>query len=66
MSYLHHEQPDIMCIQETKCSDDKLPEQVKEIEGYHVYWLSGDKEGYSGAGLLSKEEPMKVEYGIGK
>lgn len=55
-----------MCLQETKCSDDKLPEEVKKVEGYHAYWLSGDKDGYSGVGLLSKEEPQHVEYGIGK
>lgn len=64
LSYLHHEKPDVMCIQETKCSDDKLPEEVKEIEGYHAYWLSGDKEGYSGVGLISKEEPIEIKYGI--
>ncbi|KAF8774660.1 DNA-(apurinic or apyrimidinic site) endonuclease-like [Argiope bruennichi] len=64
LSYLHHEKPDIMCIQETKCSDDKLPPEVNNIDGYHSYWLAGDKDGYSGVGLLSKEEPISVHYGI--
>ncbi|GFT92762.1 DNA-(apurinic or apyrimidinic site) lyase, partial [Nephila pilipes] len=27
MSYLHQEEPDILCLQETKCSDDKLPSE---------------------------------------
>ncbi|CAL1294570.1 unnamed protein product [Larinioides sclopetarius] len=63
MSYLHHEKPDILCIQETKCSDDKLPPEVN-VEGYHCYWLAGDKDGYSGVGLLSKEKPISVQYGI--
>ncbi|PRD25918.1 UNVERIFIED_CONTAM: Apex1 [Trichonephila clavipes] len=64
MSYLHHEKPDILCLQETKCSDDKLPPEVN-VEGYHSYWLSGDKDGYSGVGLLSKQKPLSVQYGIG-
>ncbi|GFT48641.1 DNA-(apurinic or apyrimidinic site) lyase [Nephila pilipes] len=64
MSYLHHEKPDILCLQETKCSDDKLPSEVN-VEGYHSYWLSGDKDGYSGVGLLSKKKPLSVQYGIG-
>ncbi|GFS36863.1 DNA-(apurinic or apyrimidinic site) lyase [Trichonephila inaurata madagascariensis] len=63
MSYLHHEKPDILCLQETKCSDDKLPPEVN-VEGYHSYWLSGDKDGYSGVGLLSKQKPLSVQYGI--
>ncbi|XP_035225962.1 DNA-(apurinic or apyrimidinic site) endonuclease-like [Stegodyphus dumicola] len=64
-SYLTYEKPDIVCVQETKCSDDKLPDEVKNVDGYHTYWLSGDKDGYSGIGLLSKEKPIDVKYGIG-
>jgi len=63
-SYLAEEKPDILCVQETKCSDDKLPEEMKKVEDYHAYWLSGDKDGYSGVGILSKKEPVSVKYGI--
>ncbi|GIY32063.1 DNA-(apurinic or apyrimidinic site) endonuclease [Caerostris darwini] len=65
MLYVHHEKPDILCLQETKCSDDELPAEAN-IEGYHCYWLAGDQDGYSGVGLLSKEKPISVQYGIGK
>lgn len=65
LAYVKSENPDIMTIQETKCADSKLPKEVKELEGYHTYFLSGDQEGYSGIGLLSKVEPIKVTYGIG-
>ncbi len=63
-SYITKEDPDIFCLQETKCSKDKIPKEV-EIEGYHVYWLSGEKDGYSGTGLYSKKKPIDVTYGIG-
>lgn len=51
-------------MQETKCDKDNIPDDVK-IDGYHIYWLSGDKDGYSGTGLYSKKEPLAVTYGIG-
>lgn len=43
-----------------------MPDEVKKVAGYKTYWLSGDKEGYSGSALFSKKEPIKVSYGISK
>ena len=42
--FLSAEQPDMMCLQETKLQ----PEQAPQIEGYHEYWNSAEKKGYSG------------------
>ena len=54
---------DIFCIQETKCQ----PDQIKlEFKGYKSYWNSAEKKGYSGTAIFTKEEPIKVTYGIGK
>ena len=48
------EDPDIVCLQETKLQ----PEQaVFDLEGYHRYFHSADKKGYSGTAVLTKEEP---------
>lgn len=33
--------------------------------GYHSYWNSADKKGYSGTLVLTKEEPLHVTNGIG-
>lgn len=57
-------QPDVLCLQETKAK----PEQVElplEFAGYHQYWNSADKAGYSGTLILSKEKPLSVVNGIG-
>jgi exodeoxyribonuclease-3 len=43
------EQPDIVCLQEIKASQDQVPPAICEIEGYWCYW-HGEK-GYSGVGL---------------
>lgn len=58
--------PDILGIQETKCSVEQLPPEVGNMPGYHAYFVSPtDKKGYSGVALYTKVEPRKVEYGMG-
>jgi AP endonuclease-1 len=61
MEYLKAEDADIICLQETKCDKSKIPTKA-ELPNYHCYWLAGDKQGYSGVGLLSKIKPLKVTY----
>jgi exodeoxyribonuclease-3 len=58
--------PDIVCFQETKCEPDQLDEKTRNLKGYHSYFsYSKLRKGYSGVAIYSKEEPLKVEYGIG-
>lgn len=64
-SYIDQEMPDILCVQETKCSKAKMPPEVK-IAGYKDFWSSAEKEGYAGTGIYSKTDPIAVTYGIGK
>ena len=53
---------DFFCIQETKMQ----PEQAEfEAPGYHQYWYSAEKKGYSGVAMFTKEEPLSVSYGLG-
>eukprot|EP00092_Neocalanus_flemingeri_P007158 GFUD01007733.1.p1 GENE.GFUD01007733.1~~GFUD01007733.1.p1 ORF type:complete len:320 (-),score=105.40 GFUD01007733.1:142-1101(-) len=63
--YLTHELPDVLCLQETKVSEKKLPEEMTKLAEYpHCYWLAAEKEGYSSVGLLSKTEPVSVQFGF--
>jgi exodeoxyribonuclease-3 len=60
------EKPDILCLQETKCDPSQLPAEAVAIPGYHSYFaVSTYKKGYSGVATYTKEEPLKVEYGLG-
>lgn len=59
------EQPDFFCIQETKAQPQQLDESLTEVEGYHVYFFSAERKGYSGVALYTKEEPKQVAYGFG-
>lgn len=40
MEFLKKESPDVMCFQETKCGEKKVPEEAK-VPGYHRYFASG-------------------------
>ena len=53
---------DIFCIQETKIQEGQL---TLELDGYHQYWNSAVKKGYSGTAIFTKKEPVSVSYGIG-
>lgn len=64
IAYLDNFKPDILCIQETKCSQSKLPEKLK-VPGYHSFFSSGDTEGYAGTALYSKDKPKEVKFGMG-
>jgi len=58
--------PDIVCLQETKCEPEQLDEKTRNLKGYNSYFsYSKNKKGYSGVAIYSKEKPEKVEYGIG-
>lgn len=57
--------PDILCLQETKAQPDQLTQELVEPQGYHAYFASAEKKGYSGVALYSKRAPLSVsELGI--
>ena len=63
LDYIAAENPDIICLQETKLQ----PEQaVFELDGYHRFFHSADKKGYSGTAVLTKTEPLSVAYDFGE
>lgn len=59
--FLSAENPDMMCLQETKLK----PEQAPQVDGYREYWCSAEKKGYSGTALFTKSEPLSVSFGLG-
>ncbi|MBX4198870.1 exodeoxyribonuclease III [Candidatus Parcubacteria bacterium] len=60
------EEPDILCIQETKSLPEQLTEEVRNPkygkgQSYHSYFhFPTVKKGYSGVGIYSKVKPEKV------
>ena len=63
LEYVKNEDADVICLQETKLQ----PEQaVFELEGYHRFWNSADKAGYSGTAVFTRREPLAVTYDFGE
>ncbi len=62
MSSLEQMRPDVLCLQETKAQDDQTLEALDVVDGYHIYTNSAEKKGYSGTAILTKEEPIAVNY----
>ena len=57
------EDADVYCLQETKLQ----PGQAEvDLPGYHQFWNSADKKGYSGTAIFTKEEPLSVTYDFGE
>ncbi len=56
---------DIVCFQEIKANKEQIDIAAFESLGYHSYWYSAQKKGYSGVAILSKIKPNNVAYGCG-
>lgn len=63
--WLKGEQPDVFCLQETKAQNEQLNLPLFEQLGYQGYFVSAQKKGYSGVGILCKRTPDYVGYGMG-
>ncbi|MEX6505015.1 exodeoxyribonuclease III [Jiella sp. M17.18] len=51
--FLEEEAPDVLCLQETKCTNDQFPEKAFRALGYEHIALHGQK-GYHGVATVSK------------
>ena len=63
IDFLHAEDPDIFCIQETKAQPDQV-DLSADFPEYRQYWNSAEKKGYSGTAIFTKAEPLSVRYDI--
>ena len=62
-SFIKAHQPDILCLQETKAARGQVE---IDLAGYHEYWNSALKKGYSGTAIFSKAQPAGVTNGFPK
>ena len=66
LDYLDAVKPDVLCLQETKCSPDDV-EQLWPAT-FTTYWNTAQKKGYSGTAIFTKKRPLQVtpDVGIGE
>lgn len=59
--FIAKEDPDILCLQETKAEQGQAEIDLK---GYTEYWNSAEKKGYSGTAVFTKHQPLAVINGF--
>lgn len=59
--FIQAEQPDILCLQETKA---KQGQAEIDLPDYTEYWYSAEKPGYSGTAIFTKSAPLQVINGL--
>ena len=65
LEWIEDENPDIVCIQETKAKVEQLGSSLTKDHGYYTYWHSAERPGYSGVATFSRNEPYYVQKGLG-
>jgi len=65
VNWLNEMSPDVMNVQETKAHPEQLSEDLTSLEGYHSYFSSAERKGYSGVATYTKSEPAQVDFGFG-
>jgi exodeoxyribonuclease-3 len=61
MPFVESEQPDILCLQETKAQQGQ---SEIDLPDYEEYWNSAEKKGYSGTAIFTKIKPLAVINGL--
>ena len=65
LEWFESEQPDVLCIQETKAHESQLPKALQDVEGYRAWFTQPERKGYSGVALYTRHEPRSVSLGLG-
>ena len=66
LDWLQAANPDVICLQEIKATQDQIPVLEITAAGYpYQYYFSAEKKGYSGVAILCKTEPKQIVFGTG-
>lgn len=63
--FWERENPDLLCLQETKAHPDQLEDPLVSPLGWQSYWSAAQRKGYSGTVIYTRKTPDEVSYGIG-
>ena len=63
IEYVQEEQPDVVCLQELKSSDDTFPEADIRAAGYGAVWHG--QKGFNGVAVLARDvDPVERQRGL--
>jgi exodeoxyribonuclease III len=59
------ENPDVLCLQETKIQVEQLTPELTDLPGYRSHWSMAEKKGYSGVATYTRPAPLAVATNFG-
>lgn len=65
VEWYESEKPDVLCLQETKATEEQAPKELKSRKGLDSVWASAEKKGYSGVATISRTTPESSRCGFG-
>ena len=65
LDFLEASEADVVCVQEVRAFAHQLEPQVLAPEGWHSNFSAGERPGYSGVGIYSRQAPTRVETSLG-
>jgi exodeoxyribonuclease III len=63
--WIERQEPDVVCVQETKAQLDQLSDALYHPKGYHCYYYDAQQKGYSGVAIYAKRKPDRIVIGYG-
>jgi exodeoxyribonuclease-3 len=66
LDWLAADQPDVVCLQETRIQPHQLADEIRNLPGYHTFWHSAEQKGYSGVATFCRRPPLAVRQGFGQ
>ena len=64
-AWMDAQDPDLVCLQETKAQEHQLPPEALELARYNSAFVDAQKKGYSGVAIYAKKPPQRIVRGTG-
>jgi exodeoxyribonuclease-3 len=64
-AWMQTEDPDVVCLQETKAQEHQLPLEAAGVSAYTGVFLDAERRGYSGVAIYARRKPDRVVRGLG-
>jgi exodeoxyribonuclease-3 len=62
--WMHAQNPDIVCLQETKAQEHQLPPEALDLPDFSTAFVDAQKKGYSGVAIYSRRKPERIVRGL--
>jgi exodeoxyribonuclease-3 len=63
--WLPQQAPDVVCLQEVRAQPEQIADELYHPAGFHCYYETAQRKGYSGVALYSRREPDELRRGFG-